>query len=160
MTSQLTELITNEMLATMLPNLHKLASIGLTIPVSTASVERSFSQMKFIKTRLRNRITECGLSGLMRIAIESPKTLTEQDVEVQIDANCAFHGYIDFCFGSKFDNAHESVEVTRANSTTVLVTDMSVLESKTETYLSSFYSNSQIQGFVETLAIASASRQE
>ena len=73
------------MLATMLPNLHKLASIGLTIPASTASVERSFSQMKFIKTRLRNRITEYGLSGLMRIAIESPKTLTEQDVEEILD---------------------------------------------------------------------------
>ena len=45
----LKELITNEMLVTMLPKLQKIASIGLTLPVSTASVERSFSQMKLIK---------------------------------------------------------------------------------------------------------------
>ena len=46
-TLQLKELITNDMLV-----------IGLTIPVSTASVERSFSQMKLIKTRLRNSLSK------------------------------------------------------------------------------------------------------
>ena len=81
MASQLKELITNEMLITMFPNLHKLASIASTIPVSTDSVKISFSQMKFIKTRLRNRISECRLSDLMKIAIESPQTLTDEDVE-------------------------------------------------------------------------------
>ena len=40
---QLKKLITNEMLVTMFPNLQKIASIGLTLPVSN---ERSFSQMK------------------------------------------------------------------------------------------------------------------
>ena len=50
---QLKELITNEMLVTMFPGLQKIASIGLTLPVSTASVERSFSQMKLIKTCLQ-----------------------------------------------------------------------------------------------------------
>ena len=43
---QLKELITNEMLFTMSPNLQWIASIGLTLPVATDSVERSFSQMK------------------------------------------------------------------------------------------------------------------
>ena len=38
------------------PSLNTLANICLTIPVATASVERSFSQMKIIKTRLCNRI--------------------------------------------------------------------------------------------------------
>ena len=52
--SQLKELVSNDMLKAMFPNLNKIVSIGLTIPVSTASVERSFSQMKMIKTRLRN----------------------------------------------------------------------------------------------------------
>ena len=42
--------LTNEMLNTMFPNLHKLAVVCVTIPVSTASVERSSSQMKLIKT--------------------------------------------------------------------------------------------------------------
>ncbi len=49
---QLKELITNETQVTMFPNLQKIASIGLTLPLSTASVERSFSPMKLIKTRL------------------------------------------------------------------------------------------------------------
>ena len=49
---QLKELITNVMLVTMLPNLQKIASFGVTLPVSTAS-ERSFSLMKLIKTCLR-----------------------------------------------------------------------------------------------------------
>ena len=43
---QLKDLITNEMLVTMFPNLQWIVSIGLTLPVATASVERSFSQMK------------------------------------------------------------------------------------------------------------------
>ena len=51
---QLKELVPNEVLVTMFPNFQKIASIGLTLPVSTAYVERSFSQVKLIKTRLRN----------------------------------------------------------------------------------------------------------
>ena len=65
------------MLITMFPNLRKIASICLTIPVSTASVERSFSEMKLIKTRLRNSLSEGTLSQLMRIGIESPEKLTD-----------------------------------------------------------------------------------
>ena len=72
---QLKELITNEMLVTMFPNLQKIASIGLTLPVSTASVERSLSQIKLIKTCLQNSLTEGRLTQLMRIAIESPDQL-------------------------------------------------------------------------------------
>ena len=56
--SQLHELVTNETLISMFPNLNTLASICLTIPIGTASVERSFSQMKMIKTRLRSRLGE------------------------------------------------------------------------------------------------------
>ena len=39
----------------------------VTLPVVTATVERSFSQMKFVKTRLRNSIN---LARLMRIVID------------------------------------------------------------------------------------------
>lgn len=84
-TQQLKELITNDMLVTMFPNLCKIASIGLTIPVSTASVERSFSQMKLIKTRLRNSLSEGTLTQLVRIAIESPEKLTEEQLQEILD---------------------------------------------------------------------------
>jgi len=82
--SQLTELTTNEMLITMFPNISTLANICLSIPVGTASVERSFSQMKLIKTRLRNRTGESSLSYLMKIAIETPEKLTDTDLEAII----------------------------------------------------------------------------
>ena len=62
-----------------LPNLHKLAAICLTLPVSTASVERSFSHMKQIKTRLQNRMEQQSL--LMKVAIESPETLVDKVLE-------------------------------------------------------------------------------
>ncbi len=47
--------------------------ILLSLPVGTASVERSFSQMKLIKTRLRSRLNDSNLARLMRIAIEGPQ---------------------------------------------------------------------------------------
>ena len=37
--------------------------------------------MKLIKTRLRNRLGELSLSYLMKIAIESPETLSDSDLE-------------------------------------------------------------------------------
>ena len=82
---QLKELVRNEMLVTMFPNLQKIASICLTIPVWTASVKRSFSQMNLIKTRLRNLLSEGRLSHLMRIAIESSEKLKEDEVEAILE---------------------------------------------------------------------------
>ena len=54
------------------PETFKLLNILLALPVGTASVERSFSQMKLIKTRLRSRLNDTNLARLMRIAIEGP----------------------------------------------------------------------------------------
>ena len=82
---QLKELATNEMLKTMFPNLNTLATISLSIPIATASVEKSFYQMKLIKTRLRNRLNETSLSHLIKIAIESPDTLLDSDLEDNVD---------------------------------------------------------------------------
>ena len=78
---QLKELVTNDMLTAMFPNLSTLGNICLSIPVSTASVERSFSQMKLLKTRLRNRLSDSSLLHLMKIAIESPDKLSDSDTE-------------------------------------------------------------------------------
>ena len=79
--TQLQELATNDTLIALLPSLHKLACCCLSLPIGTASVERSFSQMKLIKTRLCNRLGELSLSRLMKIAIESPETLSDSDLE-------------------------------------------------------------------------------
>jgi hypothetical protein len=48
----------------MFPTLSKLALIHYTLPVSVASVERSFSTLKRLKTYLRNRMAEERLVGL------------------------------------------------------------------------------------------------
>ena len=58
------------------PEIFKLLNILLTLPVGTATVERSFSQMKLVKTRLRNRVSDINLARLMRIAIEGPELTT------------------------------------------------------------------------------------
>ena len=36
-------------------------------------LERSFSHMKIVKTRLRNCISDCNLARSLRIAIEEPE---------------------------------------------------------------------------------------
>ena len=46
MKTQLKELASNDTFKTLFPNLNKMGTICLSIPVMTASVERSFSQMK------------------------------------------------------------------------------------------------------------------
>ncbi len=81
-TKLLMELATNSMLVQMFPHLSDLAKVCLSIP---ASVERSFSQMKMIKTRLRSRLGEQNLAHLMRIAIEMPEELPDDIVESVID---------------------------------------------------------------------------
>ncbi len=78
---QLKELSTNSMMQTMFPNLNILANVYLTIPVGTASVERSFSHMKMVKSRLRNRLGEANPSYLMKIALESPEALSDKELE-------------------------------------------------------------------------------
>ena len=62
---QLGELASKEMLKTMFPNLSRVATISLSIPVATASVERSFSQMKLIKTHLQSCLSDANLSHLL-----------------------------------------------------------------------------------------------
>ena len=67
------------------PNLNTLASIVLSIPVSTASVERSFSQMELTKTRLHSSLSDSTLSHLMEIGMESPDSLTDGNLKNIVD---------------------------------------------------------------------------
>ena len=85
MKAQLRELAPNDMIKTLFPNLSKIGAICLSIPVTTASVERSFSQMKLIKTRLRSSLNDKSLSNLMKIALESPDELTDSHLEEVVD---------------------------------------------------------------------------
>nr|CAI5832982.1 unnamed protein product [Callosobruchus analis] len=62
--------IFNNNLKSCLPELYKLFSLVLSIPVTSASVERSFSALKPIKTYNRSKMTQDRLSGLSIIAIE------------------------------------------------------------------------------------------
>ncbi|KAJ4430557.1 hypothetical protein ANN_19145 [Periplaneta americana] len=62
--------ITSNGLQEMLPELYKLCNLILTIPVTTAEVERSFSTLKRIKTYARSTMSEDRLSGLAVISIE------------------------------------------------------------------------------------------
>jgi len=65
--------------------LSKIGTICHSIPVTTASVERSFSQMKLIKTRLRSCLNDRSLSNLMKIALESLAELTDSNLEGIVD---------------------------------------------------------------------------
>ena len=68
----LDEMQTSHTFGGILPVTWKLLNITMGLPVGTASVERSFSQMKLIKTRLRSRLSDLNLEHLMKIAIEGP----------------------------------------------------------------------------------------
>ena len=56
------EIMAGNTYATMFPNIFKLLDILLTLPVGTATVEHSFSQMKMVKTRLRSRLNDVNLA--------------------------------------------------------------------------------------------------
>ena len=54
------------------PNLTDLLILAVVLPVGSCSVERCFSAMKRIKTRLRNRLTNRNLEFLMLASVEGP----------------------------------------------------------------------------------------
>ena len=78
---QLKELSTNSMMQTMFPNLSILANVCLTIPVGTASVERSFSHMKMVKVSSEKSTWRSNLSYLMKIVLEPPEALSDEELE-------------------------------------------------------------------------------
>ena len=73
------------MLIALFPNRHTLTTICLSIPISTASAEQILSDVKLIKNRLCNRLTELSLSKLIKIVIESPEKLTDSDFKKTVD---------------------------------------------------------------------------
>ena len=62
-----------------LPNLFKLAMTALSVPASSASVERSFSKLKWIFSRLRTSLTDTNLEAHMKVAFNGSGVNTEID---------------------------------------------------------------------------------
>jgi glycine cleavage system regulatory protein len=56
--------------STIYPLIDRLIRLILTLPVSTATIERAFSAMKIVKTRLRNRMEDDFLTNYLIIYIE------------------------------------------------------------------------------------------
>ena len=56
-------------LATQFPLLTRLYAVAIALPVSTAGVERVFSQLKLMKTAHRNRLKEATLQTLLKLKI-------------------------------------------------------------------------------------------
>ena len=48
-------------------------NIFLALPIDTGLVERSFSHLKVIKTRLHSHLSDCSVAYLMKILIEGPE---------------------------------------------------------------------------------------
>ena len=67
----LLQYITENSLKEIYPNIYIVIRILLTIPVSTASAERSFSKLKLIKNYLRNTMGQEKLSALTVLSIEA-----------------------------------------------------------------------------------------
>ena len=67
---------------TILPLVFSLFKLYLTLPISNASSERSFSSMKFLKSYLRNTMEQVRLSSLAVLYIEkeSAKNFVLNDV--------------------------------------------------------------------------------
>ncbi|CAF3338289.1 unnamed protein product [Rotaria socialis] len=72
-----TKLVQDGMLKDIYPQLSLAAEIFLIAPISTATVERDFSTMNRVLTKLRNRLTTEHVDQLMRISIEGVDTLNE-----------------------------------------------------------------------------------
>ncbi len=62
------------------PTLVEMIRIDATIPVSTATVERSFSKLKLAKDTLRSLCTEERLSDLLLLAIEKDNLVNHSEV--------------------------------------------------------------------------------
>jgi len=70
--------------------LHGLGRIAITLPVSTASCERSFSALRHIKTWVRNSMTNSRLSSVALLAIERERALSLNNEKV-IDVFAVAH---------------------------------------------------------------------
>ena len=67
------------------PNNMKLLKLALLIPPSTSGVERGFSVMNLLVSPLRKSLSKNNIDRLMRICLDGPKFLIEEQLEKIID---------------------------------------------------------------------------
>ena len=67
------------------PSCMLLSELSLLFPLSVACVERVFSKMKLIKTRLCNKLSQVSLDSLIRISTEGPDEFTDNEYEFFVD---------------------------------------------------------------------------
>ena len=69
------------------PNIHAILKVLLTMPVSTASAERSFSVLKRLKTYLRNTMGDDRMSSLALLHIYQDRDINVDNVLQAFDAS-------------------------------------------------------------------------
>ena len=67
------------------PSCMLLLELLFLFPLSVACVERVFSKMKLIKTRLRNKLLQVSLDPLIRISTEAPYEFSDTEYEFSVD---------------------------------------------------------------------------
>lgn len=67
-------------LKTVFPNLFNVLKIGVTLPISSASPERSFSKLKLVKNRLWSTMVQSRLEDLMIISCEPDIIIETEEV--------------------------------------------------------------------------------
>jgi hAT family C-terminal dimerisation region len=77
-------IIENSGVASCVPDVCTAFIIFLTLPVTLAGAERSYSKLKLIKNYLRSSMSESRLSGLALLSIEGERT-RQLDVDAVID---------------------------------------------------------------------------
>ena len=87
--SDLLHFLTLKELTESMPQLYHLTCLVLTIPVSTSSVERSFSALKRIKTHARNSTGQDRLGALALMSIEKGLLLELKSKDKLYDAAIA-----------------------------------------------------------------------
>ena len=71
-----TLIIKHNSILSSVPDVATAIKLFLTIPITVASAERSFSKLKVIKTYLRNSMSQERLSGLAILSIENERALS------------------------------------------------------------------------------------
>ena len=80
-------LLTNSKLGLMemFPNVYKLMCVATVLPLSTAEVERVFSQVKLIKNEHRNRLKQSTLENLLHIKLNCDKNMFDALLNKVVD---------------------------------------------------------------------------
>ena len=79
------ELCSNKTISCIYPNMGTFAEVCRVVPIHTSDVERTFSQLKLIKTRIRNRLNEGTLDSLLRIAVEGSSSPQEYPIQEAVE---------------------------------------------------------------------------